>query len=416
MPLGQQQSRASGGWRHTFVSLNVRDFRNLWFGVLSMMAGLQMQAVARGYLTYDITGSPFLLGLVSVGFAVPMLILSLFGGAIADRVNQTRIIQVCQGCGAVAALAIAISISTDTITWIHLFAASVINGVLFAFMVPSRTALIPQLVGKELVTNALALIAGAMSATTLLAPTVAGSLYALLGPGGVYYVISATQLAAVLFTGRVNRSARVRGTPSKARRAMMGDILEGLKHIRANPLVIVLLVLALSTALLAMPFRSLLPIFVVDIYHRGPEALGLLVSVMGVGSLFGSLFVAAIGSGRRGLLLISGGIISGIGLLVVSFVPNYLVGACVMALLGLGDSLRRSLNQALILELVEEEYRGRVSSVYAMNFGLMPLAVLPAGVIAEYFGGQVAVAALSIPLLVVCFVILITQKRLRTMM
>ena len=107
---------------------------------------------------------------------------------------------------------------------------------------------------------------------------------------------------------------------------------------------------------------------------------------------------------------------SGTSLLVASYVPAYTVGSVIMAFLGLGDSLRRSLNQAMILELVEEDYRGRVSSVYAMNFGLMPLAVLPAGIVAEHFGSQVAVAGLAVPLLVICLVVLATQKELRRMM
>ena len=400
-------------WKHTFTSLAVRDFRYLWYGVLSMMAGLQMQGIARGYLTYEITSSPLLLGMVSMGFAVPMLVLSLFGGAIADRFERRRIIQICQGAGAATALIIAVCISTDRITWVHLFIASILNGIIFAFMVPSRTALIPQLVGKGKVTNALALNAAAMSGTTLLAPAVAGNLYSLIGPGGVYYVIAATEFLSVYFTGRIHFREE---QTEKREMTVLKDIGLGLDYVRHNSQIILLLLFGLATALLAMPFRSLLPIFVVDIYHRGPESLGLLVSIMGVGALAGSLFVAGVGNRRRGILLILGGIMSGIALLVVSSFPTYLVGVCIMLLLGFGDSFRRSLNQALILELVEEDYRGRVSSIYAMNFGLMPLAVLPASIVAQYFGGQIAIASLAIPLLVICFFVLITQRSLRMLM
>ena len=166
-----------GGWKDAFSSLRSRDFRFLWLGSLSVFAGYQMAAVARGYLTYDMTSSPLLLGVVSVGYAFPMLMLSLFGGALADRFRKRRIIQVCQILIAAISIFIAVSITTETITWIHLLFASITNGIVFAFMVPSRTALIPQLVGTETVTNALALNSAARSTMTMLAPAIAGNLY-----------------------------------------------------------------------------------------------------------------------------------------------------------------------------------------------------------------------------------------------
>ena len=197
---------------------------------------------------------------------------------------------------------------------------------------------------------------------------------------------------------------------------MLSDIKAELDYIWKSPLVLVLLVMGLTKALLAMPFRFLLPVFVVDIYNRDADALGLLVSIMGLGSLAGSLFIASIGRWRRGLLLLIGSFMSGIGLLLVSLIPMYFVAVGIMVLLGLGDAGRRTLNQALIMETVEDQYRGRVMSVFMMNFGLMLLGVLPAGIIAEFFGGQVAIGILAVALLVATTLILVTQKRLRGVM
>ena len=402
-----------GTWRDTFGSLKSRDFRFLLSGALCVYGAMQMQTVARGYLTYDITSSPILLGIVSVGFAVPMLLFSLFGGAVADRLKKKRIIQATQAVAAVFALFVAVSISTDTVTWIHLFIVSILHGVIYAFMVPSRTALIPHLVGDDMVSNALALNAGALSTMTLLAPALAGNLYNLLGAEGVYYVIAALDITGVILTGRI-RKKEVRRTES-SKKNMLADIAAGLKHIRQRPMVMILLVLALATALFGLPFMQLLPVYVVDVYQRGPEALGLLVSIAGVGAVLGSLAMAALGRRRRGIILIMAGLLGGLALLLAAFVPLYAVGAVAMAFLGLGNSIRRSLNQAMMLELVDDEYRGRVSSVYVMNFGLMPLGVLPAGAIAEYFGGQASAAVMGFLLFGICLAILITQKRLRRM-
>ena len=166
----------------TFESLKHRDFLYLWIGTLLMMGGLQMQMIARSYLTYDITSSPFLLGLVSAGFALPMLALALFGGAIADRMDRKRVIQVGQGSAGIIALFVAVSITTGVVTWVHLLVASMFQGALFSFLMPARYAIIPTLVGRENLNNAMALSAAAMSVTTLVAPAVAGVLYASSGP------------------------------------------------------------------------------------------------------------------------------------------------------------------------------------------------------------------------------------------
>lgn len=406
-------SSSSRNWRDTFSSLKVRNYRYLWLGILFMMGGMQMQSIARGYLVYELTSSPILLGVVSAGFAIPMLCLALFGGVIADRFERKRIIQVCQALGGLTSLVIAITISAKTVTWVHLFVASFLHGIIFSFMIPSRTALIPQLVRSDLVTNALALNSAAMSSMTLLAPAFAGNLYNLVGPAGVYYIICALEFIAVVCTGLirdVDRSPERRSVP------MMGDIIAGLKYMVTNPLIRVLLGMALATALLAMPIRFLLPIFIVDIYRRGPEALGLLVSVLGLGALVGSLGIAAMGRWRRGIVLILGGITSGLGLLMIGLIPVYSIAAFLMVLLGLGDSARRSLNMALLLEVTDQQYRARVSSVYMMNFGLMPLGILPAGMIAEYFGAQAAAGTLAVALLIVCLSVGIFYKPLRKMM
>ena len=375
-----------------------------------LMFGIQMQMIVRSYLTYEITDSPFLLGLVNAGFAIPMLSLALFGGAVADRMERRRVIQAGQVTSIVLAMFIGVSIVTNTITWIHLFGVSMVQGAIFSFVMPARQALVPSLVGKDNLTNATSLDAAAMSVTTLLAPAVGGGLYNVIGPEGVYFLIAGCSVVAVILTWFVSASG---GSASRPSVPMFSDIVEGLRYVVRSPLVLVLLLMALATALLAMPFRFLMPVFVVDVYDRGPESLGLLVTIMGVGSLVGALFIASMGKRRRGLTLIAGSFVSGIALMLVAAIPLYYAAAALMVLMGLGDAGRRVLNMALIMEEVEDKYRGRVMSVFMMNFGLMPLGVLPAGVIAERMGGQFVVGMLGVLLLLTTALILVTQRRLR---
>ena len=400
------------GFRQTFSSLESPSFLFLWLGMLAMMGSIQMQMVARGYLAYDITGSASLLGLVSAGSALPILLLSLIGGAIADRVERKRVIQITQALNAAMALLVGLAIYAGKIEWYHLLAASVFQGAIWAFLMPARQALIPQLVRKEQLSNAIALNAAGMSLMTLLSPAIAGGLYAWTGPDIVYFVIAALSGLGLVFTTMVPRSG---GAQTGPRGAMMGDIIEGLAYIRRSPIVRILLIIGLVTTLLAMPVRFLMPVLVVSIYKLGPDSLGLLLTVMGVGSLVGTLFIAWVGRWRRGLILVAGSFASGVALVMLAALPFYAVAAAIMLLLGLGDASRRALNQALAMEVVEDQYRGRVMSVFMMNFGLMPLGVLPIGLVADAYGGQAAVGILGVLLLAVSAVLLMTQGQLRRM-
>jgi MFS family permease len=378
--------------------------------MLLLMGSSHMQMVAQGYLTYDITSSAAILGLVSSGFAVPILVLSPFGGAIADRFDRKRIMQAGQVVAGLAATFVAVSVTTGTITWVHLFIVDMIVGGLFAFVMPARQATIPQLVGQRQLTNAMALNAAGMSGTTVLAPVLAGFLYAAIGADGVHYVIAAMALGSVLLTAMLPKLERPGG---KSRANITREIRAGLSYIRSSPLLIVLLAVSLTSALLAWPFRMLLPVFVQDIYQRGPEAMGLLTTSIGVGSLAGALAIAALGSWRRGILLIAGMFIIGAVLLMVALLPFYFVAMGLMAIFGVGEAISRTVNMALVIELSEDQYRGRVMSVFMMNYGLMPLALLPLGVAAELLGGQMAVGIVAILLLFIAVAVLATQKMLR---
>ena len=403
-------SAGSSAFKSTFSSLSNRNFLFLWLGMLSLMAGTQMQMLTRGYLTYELTGSGSVLGIVNLGIAVPLLTIPLFGGAFADRFERKALIQAGQFVAGALGLAVGIMVHAGIIAWPHLMISAMIQGSLFAFSMPARQAIIPHLVGPDKLGNAMALNAAGMSAMTMAAPAMAGWLYAFAGPWNVYYVISALGFLSMFLTSFIPKSSN---PPQEKKSSVTRDILEGFIYLKTNRLLMVLLAMGLITSLLAMPFRFIMPIFVVDIYQRGPESMGLLVGVMGLGALFGSLYAAGNGARSRGMLLILSSFISGIGLLLVALIPVYAVAAFLMILLGLGDAGRMSLNQALIMEKADERYRGRVMSIFMLNFGLMPLGVLPAGVLADYLGGQMVVGALGLMLIVITALVLVTQRQLR---
>ena len=400
----------SAGFRRTFESLGNFNFALLWISMLFLMAGTQMQMLAQGYLAYEITGSGTILGVISLGIAVPLLTVPLFGGALADKIDRKLLIQGAQLVAALLALVLGVMIHAGIISWQHLLISSMVQGALFSFMMPARQAIIPQLVGQNRLSNAMALNAAGMSAMTMGAPAVAGFMYDWAGPWNLYYFIAALSFISVVLTGLIKPT----GDPTPRKQtAVMRDIWDGITYISRQRILVVLLVVGLITTILAMPFRFILPVFVVDIYRQEADSMGLLTAIMGFGAMAGAMYVAAIGRKNRGMLLIISSMLSGAGLLLVAAIPIYSAAAFIMVILGMGDAGRMSLNQALLIELSDNEYRGRVMSIFMLNFGFMPLGTFPAGLMIDYIGGQAVIGMMGVALIAVTVVIFVTQRQLR---
>jgi len=357
--------------------------------MLMLMSAVNIQMLARGYLTWELTRSPIAVVVVGAGFAPPILLLSLYGGAISDRFSRKRIIQLGQLGMLAISLLVGVSISTNTITVYHLAAASLAQGTVWAFLMPARQAIIGQLVDDDHLTNAIALNASGMSLMTLAGPGIGGLIYGIWGPAATYYTISGLTIGAYLLMGFVPNMAPV----SRGTRRIWGDIKEGLAYTKHNRTVMTLLLVALSTAVLAMPFRSLLPVQIERVFNMEVQALGLLMSMIGVGSLFGSLVIAGLSkNNHRGWVLLGASMLSGIAILLAALTTSYAVALVIMVVLGIGDSGRRALNASLIMEQTDDEYRGRVMGIYMMNFGLIPLGAIPFGFIAQWWDVRLSFA------------------------
>ncbi|MDP6107540.1 MAG: MFS transporter [Candidatus Brocadiia bacterium] len=404
------RSPRTSGWTYVFRSLANRDYRFLWFSMLFWVAAGHMQTVARSYLAYELTGSAKVLAVIVATQIVPVLGLALIGGALADRMDRRKLMQICLLTSMAATLFVAVSISTGTVTWYHLLAAAAVHGAVWAFMSPTRQGLIAERVGREGLGNAIALTGAGLSTVALLAPALGGLLYAVIGPGGVSYLSAALALVGVALVGFIRRPAAGR-PPQKSN--VMAEIWSGLSYVRDNSLVLVLLVVVFVTMILLHPFVFLLPVLVTKVFLRESGAYGLLLSMLGLGSLLGSLAAAWLGKWRRGMLLMGGNVAAGAALLVIAFVPRYSVALVITAIVGLSEAGRRALSQALIMEQVDDEYHGRVISLYTMTFGLMPLGILPAGFAVDTFGIERTIGVLGATMFAVSILVILTQKRLR---
>ena len=395
----------------TFSSFKDPAFRIYFIGHLFLMASVNMQFVARSQLAYDLTKSPLAVGIVGSGFAPPILLLSIFGGSISDQFDKKKIIQLGQLGMIILASIVAISIFLEVVTIYHLIVASVLQGVMWAFLVPARQSLIPDLVEKKLIVNAIALSGTGMALMTFLGPGIGGFLYSLFGPGVVYIFICLLFLFALLFNQFLPNAYK-----SKSKSGSRTEqIKEGLKYIVGNSVLSWLLVIAMVTTVLTMPLRSLMPVLMDELFSRGADAVGLMLSIIGLGSLIGSLIFAGLKKGKRGIALISALLISGIAILITSLSNLFLIIIIMMFFIGIGDAGRRSLNNALLMEEADPDYRGRVNGVYTMNFGLMPLGTIPIAALASAYGIGLALLASSIVLLAFTLICFIFAKKIRAL-
>ncbi len=397
----------------TFHSLGNPNYRRFWISLIFLMAGINMQHLARGQLAWDLTHDAFLVALVGAGFAPPILIFGLFGGSLADRWNRRRMIQYAQLIVSLVALFVAISIVMNFVSIWVLFGAALTQGLCWSFMMPARQAIIPQLVPDGELTNAVALNASGMALMTLSGPAIGGLAYWWIGPQATYFLMSGLMFMAFLLMTRV-KVARPDAGGRRQRENMFNSVWDGIRYSARNKTILILLLLTLATTMTSQSFRSLMPAQVDLVFGGDAKELGILMSTIGVGALIGSLFIAGLTENvKRGVVLLVAGALSAVAILVSTYVTVFLVGIVAMLALGLGDSGRRALNSALILEQTDAEHRGRVMGIYMLNFGLRPIGAIPLGILAERTSLQTSFAVAGAVLLVSVILTWVLAPRIR---
>lgn len=386
----------------TFESLKNKNFRFLVFGMISMIGGMNIQMLARAQLGWDLTSSSFAVTLIGVGFAPPMLLFSLYGGVVSDRLDNKNIIQAGQFGIILICLFIAISIFTETITIYHLFFVSFLQGTFWAFMMPARQSIIAELVDESQLNNAISLNAAGMALTTMISPAIGGMIYHFFGPGITYLLITAFCIVASIATFMLPKGKAKKKNNSN----VVTQIKEALEIIYKKSLIKYLLIIALITTLLSMPTRTLLAPYSSEILSGGPLQVGLMLAAIGSGALVGTLTAASLPQEtKKGKFILMTSFISGLSILLLGFSSFLLFSIILCFFLGIGDAGRRSLNPSMIIEKTPVEFRGRVMGFYSMSFGFIPLGAVPMGIIADNYGVNFAfiVAGITLILLTLVF-------------
>jgi MFS family permease len=384
---------------HTFESLGLRDYRLLWLGHLSTAMGIWMDQVTRTWLIYALTHSALQLGLVSVVRGIPFIAFGAIAGAVADRYGRKAQLIIAQVVNAILNIILATLVLTGHVQPWHVYVTAFLTGTVQAFQQPARQVLINDLVGREHLLNAVALSSAAVNLSRSVGPALSGVLIQALGVDISYFIQAGLFALATVWTIQI-RVPESRRSPEDskhlANQSILGSTREGLAYIISNRLILALMVLGLAPVGMGMPFVTLMPIFAIEVFHGGATTQGLLLTMLGVGAVMGALTIASLGRRQTsGKMLIAGAAGFGLCLMLFSRSPVVLVAAFFMLLAGFFNSGYTSQTQTIIQLLTPAPLRGRVIGVYLLNYGLMPVGSLFAGILATFLGGPWAVTVMG---------------------
>ena len=403
-----------------FRALSHRNFRLFWTGAFLSNVGTWMQAVAQGWLVLQLTNSAFWLGLDAFMATAPGFFLTLLGGVFADLVDRRRLLIYTQIVAGLAALGLAVFVSTGAVNrWIVLV-FSFITGCCMALASPSYLAMTFDLVGREDLANAVALNSTQFQLSRVVGPALAGFGFRLFGLAGCFYVNGLSFIAVVVSLGmvRLEPGMPAPGAPShsvKDRRALWRDLLEGFRYVRNRPRVFSLLMISAVNSLFGAPYFALIPIYARDVFHLGATGLAWLMGTAGAGAFCGAAFLTILGDFRRKGWFVLGGSLA-FGVSVMAFALSTRLMLSYVFLFGLGFAIVTSVAAAntLLQKLVTDQMRGRVMSMFILSFmGTMPIGNILAGSASHRFGVPHTLATGGLVIMIFAITMMIFNKRLR---
>ena len=362
----------------------------MWVGACTSSIGTWMQIVAQAWLVYDLSQSGFLLGLDMFLGGIPLFLFSLFGGVIADRVERRRVLLASQWVQMASAFTLTALVVFHQVHIWHILALSFVSGFAQAFGSPAYLALIPTLVKKEDMPNAIALNSIQFNMATVIGPMLGGLAMAKLGNAWCFGLNGLSFVAPIVSLSMLH----IRIIPEKTSESVLDSMKEGFRFIHRHGTMEALMVLAFAMTALGVPARTFLPIFAKQVFHRGPEMYTMCLSIAGVGSVLGALAVAALGNvAHKGRIALSILILMGVGItgfalsrsVPLTFALMFLNGASMVGVFAMVNSL--------VQLITTNEMRGRVMSVYSFAFrGGMPMGNLVAGWLVPIFKAPTVVA------------------------
>lgn len=382
-----------------FYALRYRDFRLLWIGLVVSNVGTWMQMIAQSWLVYELTSSPLYLGLVGLCQAVPRLLFSLLGGAVADRFDRKHILYFTQTSSMLLALALGMLAETGAIRVWHILASAFLNSLVMSFDQPTRQALVSDLVPVSDLANAIAINSMAFNGAAVFGPSLGGLVLAAVGAGGCFLINGLSFLAVIIALGFMHipshENSGIQGGSAFKGRSLRQDMGEVFVAVRQDHMLSALLLLTAVLSFCARPYNQLMPVFARDILKVGPRGLGLLMMAPGVGTVIGSLTLATLGGSHRlGPITVGAILTFSFTLLGFSCLPYFVPDLVLLIITGMGQTISLASLNTLLQTHSQSQMRGRIMGMYTMlNTGLNPLGALPAGALAARFGAPLVVGS-----------------------
>ena len=394
-------------WYAIVASRNVRLYLG---GQMVSLSGTWMQSVAQGWLVYQLTGSAFWLALTAVALTAPVSLLSLVGGAVADRYNRRRLLITTQLLALVPALLLGVLTQNGQVTPGLIVGLALLLGVINAFDLPARQVFWGQLVPTEQLLGALSLNAVVFNATRIVGPLLAGAIIAAWGTASCFYLNAASFLiGCASLIAMQQPSGRLPQPPENASATLLADLQEGLRFVAAEKDSTLILLLIALISLFGIPFVPLLPLFADGILHVGPQGLGMLAASSGIGALVAALGLTLRREPRcKGRLVVASGLLFGIGLLLFARSNQYYTSLLALLFSGVGIVSLLALANCLLQHRCPVTLRGRVMGIYTLMLaGMAPFGHALMGFLAGTVG---AAGALSLGSTICLAVVLATAR------
>jgi len=370
-------------------ALRHRNYRLYWFGQLFSVLAQNMEAVAQSWLVLEMTNSPLLLGVTGLTFSIPTIALTLLGGAVADRADRKRIMIFSQIGSVTNFFILATLVITGRVELWHVMALAFMSGCVRAFDRPSRMALLPQMVPKEDIPNAVAIGGTIWQLNKLVGPAVAGLLIYLIGIGPTYYFcFAASAIAIFLWLGiRLHSHSTAVSTGG-----LLQNMMEGLTFIRTHEIYYIFIAMTFFNSVFGMSYVILMPVFARNVLAVGSQGFGFLQSAGGAGALCGVLLAAYLGHSRgKGKQAIGGAAVFGAMLILFALSSSYPLSLVLAGLLGMAGQFYMTTIHAVLQVNLPDRLRGRVMGIHGLAWELMPVGGMIAGAIAEIGGAPSAV-------------------------
>jgi len=403
--------RRDSGWARATESLENPEFRRVFIGNMAFFLAMGGQAIVRAWIASRLTDNNLMLGVVSVAMAVPMFFLSPFGGVLADRIERRSLIIFAQALAMVTEAGVLVLLLAGTLEFWHLVVAAALLGCSFPLIMPARSAIVVDLVGRKSMGAAMSLNMTGVNVTRVLGPAGAGYLISLISVEGAYLVNLGLYGVALVAMWSVRR---LPPPPGGRNESVMKNLVEGFRYLKEDRFVLMLLLFGLVPQFLAMPFQTLSPRFADDVWHQGASGFGILNAAIGVGAVAGSAYVAVRSQDKGRLWLMMGSVVAfgvflAMGVLSSSFWPAvFLVFAA-----NVGASVFSTMNNVAIQLVIPDRVRGRVSSFLMMSVSLPLLGSLPVGAYADEVGLQQAMGHASLLAVVLAITFFLCSPRLR---